>query len=408
MYEEIDLRPYLNKLWQNWVWLIGAALLTAVVAFMGIQFIPSPYQATALLVIDDQQDLLQFDPRIQTGKEIQLRDAYPELAKSNAVVSGILERGNLNNYSLSQLQNILTAQSGDDPRILQLTVTEEDPVLAATIANAWAQELIEWATVLYGTQNGEALLYYENNLTAVEKDLQTAESDLVQFQAVNQTDIISNTLQNHFQTQSLYLTQINDLLLIEEDIAAMKIFLENSPANTTNSFSNGLTLLALQAKVFNTIDDSLALQISPDSNLSVTNKNEQIAVLDQLAEIAAEHADSLENHLAELEQEILILQQSGQEDQAKYNQLLRNLLIAEENYISLARKVSEERISTPKASPPLGLVGNAAIPEEPVNQNTLLTLIVAAFLGFSLCAAILLFHQWWQTSSLSSLKNESD
>ena len=118
MDEEFDLRPYINTLLHSWMWLIGASVFMAIVALIGTRFIPAKYEATAILLVNDKEDLLQFDPRIISEVDIPLRDAYPELAKSDAVLLGLQNRPSLSNYSFGQLQDVLNVQPCQDPRLL--------------------------------------------------------------------------------------------------------------------------------------------------------------------------------------------------------------------------------------------------------------------------------------------------
>lgn len=397
MYEDIDLRPYLKILQKNWLWLVGATVLLPVIAFIGTQFVPPVYEATALVVVDTQEDLLQFDPRIRSEDDTQLLDAYPELAMSDAVMVLVAERiGRANSMTSTELQKLLNANAGEDPRLIQLTVQEQNPELAAEIANAWAEELIDWINALYGARSGETLAFYEEELITAKTDLENAETELIAFQAVNRTEVISNTLQTLYQTQAIYLTQINEINQITEDIANMRTLLGDGSTAVPVSFSDQLTLLSIQTQMFNTEENSFILQLSPEIDISFNSRDEQVQLLDRLANIAAEQKVTTELNLAELEPEILLLQQQIQEELIKHQSLMRDHVIAEENYLSLARKVAEERILAEDTTSAIRLISKATIADTPVDQNLLSTLLVAAALGFSLCAAALLFFYWWQ------------
>ncbi|MCZ7671650.1 MAG: Wzz/FepE/Etk N-terminal domain-containing protein [Chloroflexi bacterium] len=51
MEEEIDLKPYIEALITKWYWIMGAAILAGVVAFIVSSALPPKYQATALVAV---------------------------------------------------------------------------------------------------------------------------------------------------------------------------------------------------------------------------------------------------------------------------------------------------------------------------------------------------------------------
>ena len=279
-----------------------------------------------------------------------------------------------------------------------MTVTAENPEAASEIANLCATELIELANILHSTQGSESLTFYESELATSKIELQEAESDLIEFQALNRTAVISKTLEAHFETQSQHLFQLADMHLLTEDIAGMQQLLNNGPDDAPIPLSTELTLISLQSKVFDTTQNPLILQLTLGERQSEISRSDQLILLNQLEEILTTQINTLEHNLAELEPEILALQQEMQEAIVEYEQLSSNILIAKENYISLARKVSEERIAVQDIAPPLTLVSEATPPDEPVTQNTLMITFVAALLGFSMVAAYLVLRQWWQST----------
>ena len=51
MEEEIDLRPYIEALISKWYWIVGAAVVAGVVAFIVTSMLPPSYEATALVAV---------------------------------------------------------------------------------------------------------------------------------------------------------------------------------------------------------------------------------------------------------------------------------------------------------------------------------------------------------------------
>jgi uncharacterized protein involved in exopolysaccharide biosynthesis len=279
---------------------------------------------------------------------------------------------------------------------LQLIVEQKNPEMAAKIANAWAAELIDWTNILYDTQAGETLSFYENELATAESTLQQAEDALVTFQGINQTAVFSNTLNALYQTQADTLIQLNEITQLAEDTASLQEIFEGNTAIDTVSFDDQLTLLNLQAKIFNANEYPIFLQTSPDVSLSSQSREEQIVRLNELVEVTTAQAAAAELKLAELEPQILSLQQQVQMSITEHQRLTRNQLVAKENYLTLARKVSEERILAQDSTLPLRLISEAPIPDTPINNNTLSTVAVAIVLGLTLSAALVIFLHWWR------------
>ena len=77
MDETIDLRPYVAAL-LRYVWLMGLAVLLAVIISIALFMMGDDYVATALVTVPEPAQQVQFDPRITTNlQSTQLLTAYP-------------------------------------------------------------------------------------------------------------------------------------------------------------------------------------------------------------------------------------------------------------------------------------------------------------------------------------------
>ena len=124
MDETIDLRPYVDAIIRR-RWPILAATLGGVLLALAFYFLQNTYQATALVVISEPTEQLQFDPRITdiTDLGVLLR-AYPELATSDSVLIELLTKaqelteGEV--HTLTVLREMVTVEVGADPRLMRL------------------------------------------------------------------------------------------------------------------------------------------------------------------------------------------------------------------------------------------------------------------------------------------------
>src|SRR5690554_5645089 len=117
LYEELDLRPYIMALVKNWMWIIGAGLLAGLIAFGVSSLLPPTYEATALVAITENRQIIQFDPRFENVQVSQPLGAYPELALSDELLSQLLEEvgpslAEVN--TVQELRDLLETEAGSD------------------------------------------------------------------------------------------------------------------------------------------------------------------------------------------------------------------------------------------------------------------------------------------------------
>ncbi|MCB0028708.1 MAG: hypothetical protein KDE28_12425, partial [Anaerolineales bacterium] len=145
MEEEINLRPYFETITRGWYWLVTASVLAAIIAYAVSSSIAPTYEATALVVIAEPRQRVQFDPRIETVTESQPLNAYPELAMSDEVMLSLLSTVELADVeTVGKLRDLLVAEAGSAASLLQLRVQYKDPDVAALVANNWASFFVEW------------------------------------------------------------------------------------------------------------------------------------------------------------------------------------------------------------------------------------------------------------------------
>lgn len=404
MEEVIDLRPYLQIIIRNTKWIVSTAFIFAIVTFFVIRSSPEIYEASALIIILGESDIFQFDPRIQTIPGNEPNNALPELAISSNLLLELLESDTLSGSgieTLDDLQKILQAETGSDRSLIRLIVKNADRSLAARIANRWAELFVNQANSIYGTQSDEKVLFFQEQLSQSKTELETAESNLIEFQQINRTDIISNTLAFYNEEQSLHLNNQQSLVRLAQDTEQLRNQLTDIPANTPISFSEQLTALNMQLEAYNS-DATVPIFVQLDQGFDLigSTRNEQVAFLDRLTDLLQFKLTIVENRLDTLEPQILDLQKEWQEAVVENDRLTRNRTIAEETYISLARKVQEEQITSQDTDTGFRLVSPAAIPDKPEGRRTLFFTTLAGFAGLMISTMIILTTAWWRQEEI--------
>ncbi len=397
MEEEIDLRPYIETIIKRWYWIVGAALAAGIVAFIATSFIPPTYEATALVAVIAPRDVVQLDARIRETNTTQPLRAFPQLALSDQVLQMLLTQlpaADLD--TIEELRQILEAEAGDDTSIIQLSATSEDPTEAAAIVNTWAAVFVAWANEVYTGQSSQQVAFFEEQLAAAEAELTSAEEALVTFQAVNRTEVISNTLAATLDTQSEYLSAQRRNSQLRRQVQELRDQLA-APGNNQITLADQLTALSLQLQAFGAETAvPLQLQVSDSASLTAASRSEQLALLDGLLTTLTTQTEQIEAELVALEPHILGLQQQQQQANTEYNRLLRHQLVTEEAYMALAHKVEEKRITSQDTSSGVRLASEAAVPQEPEGRYRLLGALVAGMIALLISVLIILIIEWWR------------
>lgn len=398
MEEEIDLRPYIEVLLKRWYWIVGVTFLTAVVAYTISSFIPPTYEATALVAVIAPRDMVQLDPRIQELTESQPLRAFPQLAESDQILQSLLDQKAVDDIrTVEKLRSSLEAEAGNDLSVIQLKAMSQNPEDAARLANAWAEVFVEWTNGIYTNRGSNQVLVFEDQLAESEKVLSAADEALIAYQAVNRTQVLSNTLVVHLHTQAVYLDAQQQLNLLTQDTQRLREQLKGQTNSDPVTMADQLTALLLQLKAFNVNTAvPLQLQLTENIDLTIDNRTEQIALLNALLATLSAQADQINSELATLESRILELQQQVQTAVTGYNRLARDRAVAEETYMLLARKVEEERITSSDTTSGVRLASKAITPSEPISKHRLLNTIVASAITFTIAIAMILLMKWWE------------
>lgn len=416
MEDSIDLRPYILALLRYW-WAIVA--LAALGAVLGIVYYLSrtEYHATAWLAISEPSQSLQFDERIESTDELDLMlEAYPQLAFTDEVLTGMLpaiaERTDGQINDLVTLRTHLYADRGNAPRLLRMTARADDPELAAFIANLWADHMSEAIDTLYRNPGGQ-IEFYQAQITDGAAQLQTTEQALVEFQRQNRQGIVKNELDALSLLQGSYLAERNALQLLQDDVQALRDQLLADQVSPL-TFADQLTALSLQLQAFgshnmamDTSDPLQPIQLQPsqvqpfqlqingpEGNLTTSDRNTQIQLLDSLARTVESRLAATDIELPQIETRLLSLQGEYQALVNDFDRLTRDREVAQETYLTLVRKLDEVRISSEDAGNRVQIVSRALPPALPQRPGWLQLVVLGAFAGALLSSAIIVLITW--------------
>jgi uncharacterized protein involved in exopolysaccharide biosynthesis len=400
--QEIDLRPYISAVIDNWYWILGFGLLAAMLGY-GASFLTAPtYEATALIAISEPRQRVQFDPRIVTVADNQPLKAYPELAKSDELLESLRQQIEVSSpMSLDALRGILSAGAGSDPSLLRLTARHENPEDAAEIANTWASLFVSWANQIYSGQSEEQFQFFAKQLTEATRDLEQTQQDLIDFQTKNQSAILRNELEALQQLQADYLAQNRQIRLLLQEIEAIESLRGDGSTLNEELYADQLAATLLQIRAFGGVPNNiesvnpLNIQVTIDQSQNATPA-EQAAIINNLKATLSTQATLIDTSLEDLEPQILAIQQAKQKADSEETRLLLREEVSEGTYTALALKVEEERITSRDSGDGLTLASQAATPSSPSGTSKTLLAVVAGFLGIALGIVFVVLFTWWR------------
>ena len=134
---EIDLVELMYRMLEKIKWIIGAALVGMVIAGVFTKFFITPvYEATSKLYVQEAQDKVVDLSAINLST--QLAADYVQVFNNWHVHESVKQELNLS-YSYREMQRMLTINTPEKTRIIEITVTSPDPQEAYDIAMAYAK-----------------------------------------------------------------------------------------------------------------------------------------------------------------------------------------------------------------------------------------------------------------------------
>lgn len=155
-YDDIDLRPYLAAVARRWYWIVGLAVLAAlIVAGVSMQ-LPQTYTATSSVLLFIRQTGSQVgvnEPlvRIETIDIVARRQGILALAKNPAIEAQIrqedLERVAPASYAPGSLTKQIAIDADGD--LLTISASAPTPQQAQALADLWTNTFVSYADTLY-------------------------------------------------------------------------------------------------------------------------------------------------------------------------------------------------------------------------------------------------------------------
>ncbi len=215
----MDARQTLNVL-RRWLWLlIASVLLAGGASYLVSSSLTKLYDASVTLIVG--QSLSSSNPDInQLLASQRLSQTYADLATTGELLAKVIDEVGLDTTP-TDLQKVVKADASTNSTLVTITVTDPDPVEAATIANAIADQLKNTSPALSGHDKG-VQEFVDSSLAAIQTQIQA-----VQGQVQTLTGLQSPSPDQQAQLQSLQ----NRLVSLQGTYGTLLGFSSNNGSN---------------------------------------------------------------------------------------------------------------------------------------------------------------------------------
>jgi len=394
---EIDLRQIL-KLLKKWRKLIIImTLLSGMSAAFISYFVLNPiYEAQTLLMVTKATDKIQgvssqtgqdsLDKVVSTVSQMPVltMNTYLGQLKSEALMKRIITKLNLTGYSPGGLAAMISASIVKDSNLIEVKVTNGDPVLASQIADTLSAEYLKLMTENNQEQMSRSVDFLEEQTALTNTELQAAVEALQQLQSQPRGVAV---LEAEFAKKS------TDRVDFDSRLKTVQIEMQQTAYGVDS----------LEQELAN-VPKNIAVQKYNDSDGSVNTFQEVNPLYVSLAQQLAEKKASLAEKQGESEGLQVLINSMGVEldtlqaeladKKAKEDQLQREVDRLKQTSDTLTKKGTETQIakSIDLGDTSVMVISAATTPTSPIKPNKQLNVVIAMVLGlmlFTLLAFIL-------------------
>lgn len=429
---EIDLLELYHELLSN-AKKIGKVTGICVLVAGAYLCVASPtYESEALLRVKQPRgigsSLLESIPGTNTMATKQLMSTYAEILKSRSVLEPVIKKTQEPNKEGKYpaydgfVKTRINTEPFKDTEIMKVTVTDKTPEGAKKLNDALIATFLQRLTGLSRDEQSRTRAFLEDRIKGAKKELDNAETKLTEYRRENK--LIGPTEEMKLASERFGMV---DKLIAENkvNLAAANARLEASEGIikgdasklSDNKVLSGLySQLAkleaerigyadkytekhpkmiqlaqeignLRAKINDEVEQVVNLQAPTDNQVQQKLMADRFASKAE-AQVAASNLESL----AELNEEFKETIGRLSEREQAYIGIERNVKVANEVYVMLAKRVEEAKVAEAGVANEVQIVDVGTLPEKPIAPKKAKTLAIAAVLGFLLSAGYVVIH----------------
>jgi capsular polysaccharide biosynthesis protein len=380
---EIDIRE-LIKIFRKWskliaVMTLGCVLVAGIISF----FVLSPvYQSQTLLLVTQATSQLQSNRTQAEGLDdvvgslsripVLTMNTYLGQLTSEALLKRVIDELNLDS-SPQSLAGAITATVVKDSNLIEVKVQNNDPVMAARIANSVGTNFLQLISEKNQEQMTKSVSFLEEQQEITDQQLQAAVDELKKFQQLPRSVAV---LEQEFAKKSDMLATLDarrelagiELRQLQAGAASLEEELYYTSQYTQTIREDPVTHEMVTIQEINPVYVSLSQDLWK-MKAELSAKQAEIEGLENTIIINSIALDNLQAELAgkRLEQDRL----QSQVDRLK------------ETFGTLAQKTTETQISKSinLGDTTVTIMSEASIPTSPIKPNKKLNMAIAMVLG---------------------------
>ena len=478
---KFDLRPMIELLIRRWRWVVGIPAAAVLIALVMALLSPPSYNARVFVAVSRQKVEVQFGTQIQTLSEDQFagitqlsRDArlatFRELVVNPAIGEKVLPQfadrlRELDEELLDTSRFLLdhvSVEQNTKSDLIGIVISLRDPVLAADIANAWAQAYEEHINQLYtsatpadaeavraqaeqsqqtyASAQGELEAYLADNPTPrLQKQIYILQTQIDSYQtALQDSEALVNSRELTARRQMLgaYHQDLVNLEKVLGDARLLQKQIENGEISSASAFGDSLAMIFLRSRNFtgahgvdaipSTSDSPFSLQLQtplisgPVAASDVAGlilaleqrKTETEATIDELTatlldppnyQLTQDAGAQIKERIEEWTVELQSLQAQLEAEVAHHKDLERQRDLAWTTYSELASRTMEVAVAAESGSTEVRVASQSLPPAEPVHTGKLTTIMMTGLGTFVATIFGILVLDWWRKWNLGSV-----
>lgn len=411
IYDDVlDLRPLVRTILRGWRILTILTIIPTILALFFLYQGAAVYQADAYLLVtrtNTKLSLAEEFPTISEPVDSRSRIAsITTIAESESISLQVYDQiKDLPGAENIQQQNfggrLKVASNGD---VLILTAASKDPILAAEIANTWAEVTMRTLNMAYSGQ--QPLTSIQQQVQVARQEYEKSQKQVEDFIKTNDSEILathlaeSNAIYNAISSKrtnsiKLLTDRINNLdILIIQGESLKQQFQDQSNSNA-GALGDSLALMMARASTLGVDHENMTLNLSDLSTLQSTSAS-LFADINGLVQVAKSEKQAAETELSRLNQEIRedlngeelkeivayirTVRSQLEELQSRQANLISERDLAREAYQAMLKKETEVR-NTVQTSNIITLAGAAVAPNRVSHRSAYVTALLVGAIG---------------------------
>lgn len=376
--EEIDLREVFNVI-IKWKWLIAAITVLSVIIAGIVSFLiiaPIYESKTVLMAVTasekvgykqtDDENLEGVVNTISRLPEMTLNTYLGQL-KNTSLMETVLEKTGLDkaDYTTNMLQKSISGSILPDTNLIEVTVTNTDPVIAALIAETLSEEFVKFISEKNSNRTNQSLVLLQEQIKLSESELDLANENLMDLSNRERSvKLIEQELDAAIADLVKYKSELTQTRIDKDGSQAAYYQIEASLANTEKYIIDESTFSSVANPAYTSLVEEL-------------NHEKQELARAEAALLATN------NEIILLEEEIKYLQAEQTEKKIEEDKILREVNRLEHSHELFTDRIAQNQImqSLDIGENSILIMQPATEQHTPVKPNKKLNLAIALILG---------------------------